>query len=126
VRLRRGAPQRLALERGCYRSAAKRHRGEAVAGTARSRKPLPWLVMTDDAQNLVLEHLKAIRAEVLDIRRDLRDLKPRLASMENQAAQLHKGIAFLHEDLAGVNARLDRLDARIERIERRLELREAV
>ena len=65
--------------------------------------------MTDEVENLVLEHLRAIRADVADVRRDVRDIKTRLSSLENQVVQMHKSVAFIHEDLAGVNVRLDSL-----------------
>ena len=45
--------------------------------------------MTDDVQNLVLEHLKAIRADIADMRREQRDMKARLVSMENQLSLIH-------------------------------------
>jgi len=47
--------------------------------------------MTDEVGNLVLEHLEAIRADILDIRREQRDMKARLVSIENQLVQVHKG-----------------------------------
>lgn len=61
-----------------------------------------------EAENIVLEHLRHIRAAVDGLRDDMRDVKGRLGTLETQYAMLSN--------------RLDRLDARIERIERRLEL----
>lgn len=82
--------------------------------------------MTDEVGNLILEHLKAIRADLVDLRREQREMKVRLVSVENQLVQVHKGMALIHEDLAGIHLRLDNLDTRVERIERRLDLRESV
>jgi hypothetical protein len=81
--------------------------------------------MTDEVQTLVLELLRAIRADIGDMRREQRDMKARLVSVENQLVQMHKGLALIHEDMAGLNVRLDGLGERVERIERRLELRES-
>jgi predicted nucleic acid-binding Zn-ribbon protein len=60
--------------------------------------------MTSDVENLVLEHLRAIRADVSDV-------KVRMTSLE--------------ENTAAMNRRLDNMDRRIERIEKQLELVEA-
>ncbi|MBI3156770.1 MAG: hypothetical protein HYZ20_15380 [Burkholderiales bacterium] len=81
--------------------------------------------MNDNVENLVLEHLKAIRADLGDLRREVREVKSRLASLEGQVVQMHKSVAFIHEDLAGLNLRIDGLSDRVEKIERRLDLREA-
>jgi predicted nuclease with TOPRIM domain len=61
-----------------------------------------------ETENLVLEHLRHIRAAVDSTREDIREIKGRLGILENQYANLSN--------------RLDRLDARVERIEHRLEL----
>jgi predicted nuclease with TOPRIM domain len=61
-----------------------------------------------EAESIVLEHLRHIRAAVDGLRDDMRDVKGRLGTLESQYAILSN--------------RLDRLDARVERIERRLEL----
>jgi hypothetical protein len=91
------------------------------------RRPSAWSgSMNDNVENLILEQLKAIRADLGDLRREVREVKSRLASLEGQVVQMHKSVAFIHEDLAGMNARIDGLSDRVERIERRLDLREAV
>ena len=61
--------------------------------------------------NLVLEHLRAIRATLDRHTDDLLEIKGRLGSLENQYAI--------------VSNRLDRMDIRLERVERRLDLVEA-
>ena len=65
--------------------------------------------MADD--NIVLEHLRHIRAAVDGLRDDMREVKGRLGILESQYANLSN--------------RLDRLDGRVERIERRLNLTDA-
>ena len=54
--------------------------------------------MTAEIENLLLEHLRAIRADVGELRREVRDAKVGLESLESQMAQMYKGIAFVHED----------------------------
>ena len=66
--------------------------------------------MANDTDNLVLEHLRAIRSDLDDLKADMHDMKVRLTAVE--------------EGLAGVHRRLDRLDQRVDRIERRLQLAE--
>jgi archaellum component FlaC len=71
--------------------------------------------MTENVENLILEHLRALRSDVGIIKADLRDLKIRMSSMENYMASFHL-------EIARHSAKFDDVDARIERIERRLEL----
>jgi chromosome segregation ATPase len=76
----------------------------------------PYLLpMTDDATNLVLEHLRHIRDAVDGLREDMQDVKRRLTSLESQ-------VATLHGDFAGQSVRIDRIEHRLARIDRRLEL----
>ena len=67
--------------------------------------------MSDATSNLVLEHLRAIRAELHEMREEQREQRIRLGSIE-------RGIAEM-------SLRLDRMHDRIDRIERRLGLIEA-
>jgi predicted nuclease with TOPRIM domain len=73
--------------------------------------------MADDPNNIVLEHLRVIRADVSDVREDMREVKQRLTSLGVSAANLHG-------DFAGQSTRIDRLESRLERIENRLDLRD--
>ncbi len=74
--------------------------------------------MTDDAQNLVLEHLRHIRASADRVEQRLDDITTRLGHIE-------RTVADHSVQLAEVNIKPDRMDARITRIERRLDLAEA-
>ena len=65
-----------------------------------------------DTDNIVLEHLRRIRAAVDGLRDDMREVKGRLGILESQ--------------YASVSNRLDRMDGRVERIEQRLSLVEAL
>jgi predicted nuclease with TOPRIM domain len=64
-----------------------------------------------ETDNIVLEHLRHIRAAVDGLRDDMREVKGRLGILESQYASLPN--------------QLDRMDGRIERIEQRLSLVEA-
>ena len=61
--------------------------------------------------NIILEHLRAIRTTQDQHGEDLREIKGRLGILEQQYAQ--------------VSNRLDRVDGRVQRIESRLDLQEA-
>jgi predicted nuclease with TOPRIM domain len=77
--------------------------------------------MTDSVENLILEHLKALRNELRDFKTesmaDLAMIKQRLTSLESQVASVHADMALIH-------GRIDRVDSHIDGIERRLELRD--
>lgn len=74
---------------------------------------------TDNIENLILEHLRALRTDMSDIKADVRDLKLRMSSIENY-------MAIFHLEIARHGSKFDEVDARIERIERRLQLRDNV
>ncbi|MCU0889282.1 MAG: hypothetical protein MUC64_14960 [Rubritepida sp.] len=72
--------------------------------------------------NLVLEHLRHIRAVVDATREDVRELKHRVNAVEVALAGMRRDDAGLAEGIALLSARTDRLSDRIERVERRLDL----
>jgi hypothetical protein len=74
--------------------------------------------MTTEIDGLVLEHLRAIRADSADTRRDIRDVKARFASIESY-------IATLHHDQTRTGFTIDEIVNRIERLEKRLSLADA-
>ena len=73
--------------------------------------------MADEAPNLVLEHLRAIRTEMTEIRQEQREQRIRLSGIE-------RGIVNLLSEVTEMGLRLDRMHDRIDRIERRLDLGE--
>ena len=73
--------------------------------------------MTENVENLILEHLRHIRGRVDQMAEDLGTVKLRLSSLESQVAGLHGDNAVAHQ-------RMDQIDHRLERIERRLDLHE--
>jgi hypothetical protein len=45
--------------------------------------------MAEPTENLVLEHLRAVRADLSDLKNDMRDVKARLGSIENYIEIMH-------------------------------------
>lgn len=80
--------------------------------------------MTENTENLILEHLRAIRADIGAIKDDIRKIKSRLTSLEAAVAGLRRDSANLFGDVVETHARYDRLVERIERVEQRLGLRD--
>jgi hypothetical protein len=78
--------------------------------------------MTDQIDNIILEHLKAIRAELAEIKADTSDIKLRLHSVDTSVIELRRNDVHLFEDDARQQVSLDKLLERIQRIEKRLDL----
>ena len=75
--------------------------------------------MTNNIENIVLEHLVALRNDLKDFRSEVKEelqiIKLRLNSVE-------RAVLGAHDDNVIVQMRIDRMDGKIERIEKRLEL----
>ena len=78
--------------------------------------------MVDSASNLILEHLKAIRAEIAAVKADTGEIKERLRSHDASIIELRRSDVHVFEDQARQQVSLDALARRVERIESRLEL----
>ena len=65
-----------------------------------------------NVENIILEQLRAIRADLADLKADT---KTRLLNIE-------QGIANLHQDSANLRSIVAEQSVRLDRIERRLEL----
>ena len=76
----------------------------------------------ENVDNLILEHLRAIRADIAGMRDDIREVKQRLSNVESGIGSLKRDTADLYTENAAQHARYDRLADRIEKIEKRLEL----
>lgn len=72
--------------------------------------------MTEQTENLLLEILRRLQADMSAVRADVSDIKVRQTLMEQSIA----GLYGLYATLSGRN---DRIERRLERIDRRLELR---
>ena len=79
--------------------------------------------MTDNVDNIILEHLRLLRNDIkahgIKMEEQFEGVKLRLGSMESQLAGIHGDVAILH-------SRMDKIETRLDRIERRLELVDAV
>ena len=71
--------------------------------------------MTENTENLVLEHLRAMRGDIGDIKTRLDRIDLRLSTIEQTVGSLYALSASDRETLQGVIKR-------VERIERRLDL----
>lgn len=82
--------------------------------------------MTDNTENLILEHLKAFRSELRDLKstmqEEFKELKTRVSSLESGQAMMIQHVGHLSSLIAQQQVGVDRLGGRIERIEKRLEL----
>lgn len=78
--------------------------------------------MPESIENLVLEHLRAIRGDITGLREDVREVKSRLTNLESSVSAIRRDSADMYSDVVGQHSRYDRLLERIERIEKRLEL----
>lgn len=78
--------------------------------------------MTDNVENLLLEHLKRFQAGQDRIERKLDEHTQRLGRIETKLASLRGEIAHGDEAWAEQSVRIDKLAERLEQIERRLDL----
>lgn len=83
--------------------------------------------MTENVDNLVLEHLRALRSDVQTLRTEMhsefKDVKYRLSSLELAMSGVKRDQAESLGDYARQQIGIDNLVERIQRIEQRLELR---
>lgn len=73
--------------------------------------------MSDPTQDLMIEILRRMQADVSDMKSDLREIRGRVGALE-------RGQAQIEVRLADISGRMDRRDEFIERIMRRLDLAE--
>ena len=76
----------------------------------------------ENVENIILEHLRAMRADISGIRDDMSEVKQRLTGLEVAVGGIKRDAGDLYTENASQHIRYDRLAARIEKIERRLEL----
>ena len=80
--------------------------------------------MTDNIENLVLEHLRAIRATQDTHSERFSRIESRVSNLEVTVAGMRRDLAHMYGEVVEQHANYDRLAARIDRIERRLELQD--
>ena len=74
------------------------------------------------SDNLVIEHLRALRCEIADVKADTTDIRQRVGSVENSVIDMRRNVVHLFEDSAHQQLAMDKLFERIQRIERRLDV----
>lgn len=80
--------------------------------------------MADEPDNLVLQHLRAIRAEIGTVRETQIEHGMKLNRLEESIAGVKRDIALHAEQPAHVEIRLDQIRGELGLIKRRLELTE--
>ncbi len=78
--------------------------------------------MSDERSNIIIEHLKALRAEVAAVKADTSEMRTRMGQVETGIAGLRRDFAHADENTAILSVRIDRLIERMDRLEKRLEL----
>jgi hypothetical protein len=78
--------------------------------------------MADEVSNLIIEHLKALRADVAAVKADTMEIKERLRSHDASIIELRRADVHVFEDQARQQVSIDALARRVERLEHRLEL----
>lgn len=78
--------------------------------------------MSDNVENLVLEHLRHIRSRVDQIADDMSDLKHRMSSLELAMVSVKREVAHGDETDARQQVAIDKIVERIQHIERRLDI----
>lgn len=78
--------------------------------------------MSENVENLILEHLKRFQAGQDRIERELRELKTRQTETLTAVLSLRRDQVHDAEVTAHMQVQMDTFNDRIERIERRLEL----
>lgn len=76
----------------------------------------------ENVESIIIEHLRAIRADIGMVKEDVREVKTRLTHVEAGIASLKRDSAHQYDETASSNARYDRLAERLERLEKRLDL----
>ena len=76
----------------------------------------------ENVDNIILEHLRAMRADISCIRGDISEVRQRLTGLEFASGDIKRHTGNLYSEHASQNICHDRLTARMEKIERRIEL----
>jgi RNA:NAD 2'-phosphotransferase (TPT1/KptA family) len=74
------------------------------------------------ADNLVIEHLRAMRSEIAAVKADTTDTRQRIGSVETSIIDMRRNVVHLFEDMAHQQITMDKLLDRVQRIEKRLDL----
>ena len=78
--------------------------------------------MTDNVENLMLEHLKRFQVTLESMQQDIRELKVRQSETHSAVLALRRDQLGDAETTAHMQSQIDRFHDRLDRIERRLDL----
>ena len=78
--------------------------------------------MTDNVENLILEHLKRLQSSLDRMERRLDEVAVRLSNLESAYASIMQHLTHLAAADAAQQVVIDNISMRLDRIERRLEL----
>lgn len=82
--------------------------------------------MADNVENLILEHLRALRSEIQTLRSEMhaefKDLKQRVSSVESAIVTMKRDEADIRGDYVRQQVSIDAIVERLQRIEKRLDL----
>ena len=73
--------------------------------------------MNENVENLVLEQLRAIRADIGGIKLDMSSMRAEMLIIRQHIAGLVGSQALNDAEIAGVKVRLDRIERRLELID---------
>jgi septal ring factor EnvC (AmiA/AmiB activator) len=76
----------------------------------------------NNIENLMLEHLKEIQAELAEIRQDSTEIKSRLGGIESGIARITRDEAGNYGEIIENRHMYDKLSERVGKIEKRLEI----
>lgn len=82
--------------------------------------------MTDEPHNLILDHLRQLRASIDALHDDVKEIKERQSANDLRLASLSRDISGLAESDARIQIRIDRLADTITRLNRRFETADTV
>jgi len=69
--------------------------------------PTTLIVMAENAENLVIEHLRAVRGDLAEFKADMIEIKTRIGHMEGLYANLSARVGRLAGDIQHIKRRLD-------------------
>lgn len=73
--------------------------------------------MTQETQNLMLEILKRIQADLTEMKDDMRDFKDGQIRVRNEINDLRGDILRLERSNAGIEARISRIERRLDLVD---------
>jgi hypothetical protein len=73
-------------------------------------------------ENLVIEHLGAMRTELAGVKADTTEIRQRMISVDASVIDIRRSVVQLFEDIAHQQLNTDKLLDRVQRLERRLDL----